>query len=333
MSNGPIVAVRRPVRHDVERPAHHRDHHRHVVGVGEVVHADVRVVRRDRRSRGRSRPRCGAARDWRARASLSASGASRLDASSKYSSGRRAGTSRQMSGCTHSEEADLRVVGVMVAEAGGEPGARLVERRGHEAASGRRPLGDAPLGLLLQRLAARAGMSASSRGIRGQRPGGSAQGVGAKRDADLVHRDADAGRGEEEGDLDVVLQVLADVRRIDPTRDARGLELVARADARQQQQVRRPDRPAAQHDLLGQRAPSRCPRLRCGTRRRVAAMRPGAPSRTTRVTWAPVMIVRFGRSFGVALEERVIGARPLARPGGGLEERHDTAGPPRSRPL
>ena len=55
----------------------------------------------------------------------------------------------------------------------------------------------------------------------------------------------------------------------------------------------------------------------------VAAMRPGEPSSTTRVTWAPVMIVRLGRRFGILLEERVVGARPPACPRGRLEERHD----------
>ena len=46
------------------------------------------------------------------------------------------------------EEPDLGVVGVVVAEAGGEPGARLVQRRRHEAVAGGRPLGEAPLGLV-----------------------------------------------------------------------------------------------------------------------------------------------------------------------------------------
>ena len=50
------------------------------------------------------------------------------------------------------EEPDLRVVGVLVAQPGREPGARVVERRRHEAVSGRRPFGDAALGLLLERL-------------------------------------------------------------------------------------------------------------------------------------------------------------------------------------
>ena len=46
------------------------------------------------------------------------------------------------------EEPDLRVVGVLVAEPGGEPGARVVQRRRHQAVSGGRPLGEAPLGLV-----------------------------------------------------------------------------------------------------------------------------------------------------------------------------------------
>ena len=50
------------------------------------------------------------------------------------------------------EEPDLRVVGVVVAQAGGEPRARVVERRGDEAASGRGPLGDSSLGFVLQGL-------------------------------------------------------------------------------------------------------------------------------------------------------------------------------------
>ena len=39
-----MLTVPRPVRHDVERPAKHRDHDLHVVGVAVVVHADVGLV-------------------------------------------------------------------------------------------------------------------------------------------------------------------------------------------------------------------------------------------------------------------------------------------------
>ena len=174
------------------------------------------------------------------------------------------------------EEADLCVVAVVVAEAGGEPGARIVERRGDEAAPSRRPLGDASLGLLLQRLKF-GGHRRVVPGIRGQRPGRGAQGIGAKRDADLVHRDAGPWRGEEEGDLEVVLQVLADMRRIDLTRDARRLELAPRPDAGQQEQVRRPDRAAAQHDLPGGKRRARFAALRCGTRRPLPPCAPASP--------------------------------------------------------
>ena len=44
----PDLPVRRPVRDDVEHPADDGDHHLHVVGIGEVVHADVGVIERVR---------------------------------------------------------------------------------------------------------------------------------------------------------------------------------------------------------------------------------------------------------------------------------------------
>ena len=50
--------------------------------------------------------------------------------------------------------------------------------------------------------------------------------------------------------MQVILQVLADVRRIDLTRDACSLKFRSRPDAGQQQQVRRPDGTTAQHHLL-----------------------------------------------------------------------------------
>ena len=50
--------------------------------------------------------------------------------------------------------------------------------------------------------------------------------------------------------MQVILQVLADVRRIDLTRDACSLKLRSRPDAGQQQQVWRPNGTTAQHDLL-----------------------------------------------------------------------------------
>ena len=182
---------------------------------------------------------------------LSASAASRWAGSSKYSSGSTRRHAMPDVGCVAAaEEADLRVVGVMVAEAGGEPGARLVERRGDEAAPGRRPLGDAPLGLLLQRLELRGHVRVVGR-IGGQRPGRSARGASGPNEMPTsVIETPTPGAGKNKRDLEVVLQVLADVRRVELTRDAHGLELGLRSDAGQQEQVRRPDRAAAQHDLL-----------------------------------------------------------------------------------
>ena len=68
--------------------------------------------------------------------------------------------------------------------------------------------------------------------------------------ADLTHRDAHTGRREEQRHLDVVLQMLADMRRIDPTRNADRFEFAARTDAGQQQKVWRTDRAGAQDHFL-----------------------------------------------------------------------------------
>ncbi len=96
---------------------------------------------------------------------------------------------------------------------------------------------EAPLGLLLQLLQLVGHVRVIGR-IGGQRPVGSAEGVGTERHAELGHRYAHAGRGEVQGDLQVVLQVLADIGRVELTRDSSGFELFAGADAREHEDVR-----------------------------------------------------------------------------------------------
>ena len=105
---------------------------------------------------------------------LSASGARRLDASSKYCAVSMFRHVPQVVVVPTGNESDLRVVTVVVAEAGRKPGTRLVQRRGHQAAPGRRPLGEPPLRFLLQSLKLGRHLPSSS-GIGGQRAGGVAK--------------------------------------------------------------------------------------------------------------------------------------------------------------
>ena len=61
------LAVRRPVRHDLQSPAQHRQHHLQVVGVCRNSSCGSPAGRQGRRFRGRSRLRCAAAPDSPAR--------------------------------------------------------------------------------------------------------------------------------------------------------------------------------------------------------------------------------------------------------------------------
>ena len=113
------------------------------------------------------------------------------------------------------EKPDLGVMGVHVAKAGRVPGARLIQRRRHETVAGRRPPSDAALGFGPDRLQ----LGRQRRvigGIGRQRSRGCAQGVGSQRHADFRHRHADAGSREHERELQVVLEVFADVGCVVP---------------------------------------------------------------------------------------------------------------------
>ena len=129
------------------------------------------------------------------------------------------------------EEAELGVVGVVVAEAGREPGARLVQRRRHQAVTGGGPLGHPPLGLGLERLELLGQVGVVGR-VGRQRPGRRPQRVGTHREAHLAHRDAHAGRREDKADLQVVLEVLADVGSVELARHADRFELAPSARRR-----------------------------------------------------------------------------------------------------
>ncbi len=67
-------------------------------------------------------------------------------------------------------------------------------------------------------------------------------------------------------------------------------------------------------------------RRRCGTRRRSPAAARRRSSRITRVTCAPQITSRLGALLDLASEEGVVGARPLAVAGRGLQQRHDPVG-------
>ena len=63
-------------------------------------------------------------------------------------------------------------------------------------------------------------------------------------------------------DLEVVLEVLADPGQVLDDVDAERPQLIGGADARQLQELRRVDRPAAEHDLAGLSPPRPSPRAR-----------------------------------------------------------------------
>ena len=123
----------------------------------------------------------------------------------------------------------------------------------------------------------------------------------------------------------MVLEVLADIGRVELTRDSGGLELVTRADAREHEDVRRADGTGAQHDLL-------VGADRVGRSVRAAVLDAARLQRAGAVEEHPSHL-RAGdhREIGslrdCSFEEGVIRARPLPLPGRGLQKRHDTVGP------
>ena len=109
----------------------------------------------------------------------------------------------------------------------------------------------------------------------------------------------------------MILQVLADVRRIDLTRDACSLKLRSRPDAGQQQQVRRPDGTTAQHDLL-------CGEGGTGFTTANAIFDAGGNLLTRRALQDDTRDLcarddgEIRSSLGIALEECVVRAQPFA---------------------
>ena len=211
-------------------------------------------------------------------------------------------------------------MGVVVAETRGEPCARVVQRRRHEAVTGGGPLGHLPLGLGLERLEL-LGQTIVVRGVGRQRSGRGPQGVGAHRDAHVAHRYPGARRREEETDLQVVLEVLADVGGVEVARHADRFELLLRPDAGQHEDVGRPHRSGAEHHLL--RCMDDGGLAVCGPVLHAARPQLAGPvlhDHPGDVGVADHLEVRT--PLDVAFEERVIGARPLAGTSRGLQERH-----------
>ena len=130
------------------------------------------------------------------------------------------------------------------------------------------------------------------------------------------------GEGKKSGDLHVVLQVLANMWRIDLTRDAHGLELRRGPIPDNRSKCGEPTAPALNDTSLAARAMRGSPlAMRYST--------PVAPVACPATFQEHARHVRPGDDrevwpeFGLTLQECVIGAGPLAIPGGGLEKRHD----------
>ncbi len=205
---GSDLAVRRPVRHDVQGPAQHREHHLHVVGVSEIIHADGRMgggvaafeddlafaVRQHRIRQHDHAFRVGSQTLGRVVEILR-----RVHVQVRMP---------KLGGEPTGNETNLRVVTVVVAEVARKPGTRIVQGRRHQAAPSRFPLAEPPLCFLLQSL--EIGLQvAIFPGIRGQRTGGLAKRLRSHRKGDFTHRDAGSGSREEQWNLHVILQVLA----------------------------------------------------------------------------------------------------------------------------
>ena len=113
-------------------------------------------------------------------------------------------------------------------------------------------------------------------------------------------------RVEHRDDVDVVVQVAADAGQVDPRRDAVAAQVLARADAREHQDLRRLQRARRRRRPRAGREPSAARR-----RSRASTATARRPSSSTRVVCAPVTTTRFGRSrFG--LEVGLGGAAALA---------------------
>ena len=228
------LPLSRPLRDDVEHPADHGDHHRHVVGIREVVHADLRMRERVRAGEDDFAFAVRLHRIGENDHAFGVGGQPDVRVVEVLVGVDPKTAPPDVVVVAAREESDLRVVGVRVTQSGRVPRARVVQRRRHEAASGGRPFGDASFGLLLERLQLRGQVRVVGR-IRRQRARGRAERVRTHGDADLGHRDTGAGCREHEGELQMVLQVLADVRRVEPARNADAFELVLRSDSGEQE--------------------------------------------------------------------------------------------------
>ena len=264
------LAVRWPVRHDVERPAEHRDHHLACRAGRRSSSCGCRGGRAGRRWRARSRPRCGAAPGWRGRSSLSASGAESLgwvvevlvgvDAEAAVARGRVVAAARRSRsarrGCA------------------GRRGRWRTKRTPRRATTTRGRVRWSPTrsrrrsASCLERLELGGQVARRRPGRPAAGPAGARRASGPSEMPDLGHRDADARRREDKRDLQVVLEVLADVGRVELARQRRRLR--ARRFGPMPESSRmcgEPTAPALSTTSLVALSDVRSRRPRCGTRR------------------------------------------------------------------
>ena len=183
--------------------------------------------------------------------------------------GRRAGSAARCRGCSRKTKTAICASCVWWSPRPVEnQAARVVQRRRDEAVAGGRPLGDPSFGLLLERLELRRERRVVGR-VRRQR---SVRARGARRAPSRCRSRSSTRRPPAPGNSRPTcrwsFRCLPTWGASSMTRDADGFELRARSDARQHQQVRRPDRaPAQDHLPVGPGDPA-SRRRRCGTRRR-----------------------------------------------------------------
>ena len=214
------------------------------------------------------------------------------------------------------EAGDLPVLRVRIAQARREPNGRVVERRRNQAAARGRPFIKAAIRLLLEPTAPAASARRRLDWRAADRPAHAERPTRTRGPSRASKRRRPARK--EQAQLQMVLEVLADVRRIDLAGHALRFQLLPRSNARQEQQLRRSDGSSAEHNFFGGPRSARCAVVGAilHARRRLSPV--GTFEEHARGVSAG-NDREIGPLFDRPFEKRVIGARTLAATRRGLK--------------